>query len=66
MVSLEIVAVAVVIDLGEIPWSNLSWVVIPVLLTVGFDSMAVFVSSLIVTGDVDCSATESEAVVEGV
>lgn len=44
MVSLEIVAVAVVIDLGEIPWSNLSWVVIPVLLTVGFDSMAVFVS----------------------
>ena len=44
MVSLEIVAVAVVIDLEEIPWSNLSWVVIPVLLTVGFDSMAVFVS----------------------
>lgn len=44
VVSLEIVAVAVVIDLGEIPWSNLSWVVIPVLLTVGFDSMAVFVS----------------------
>lgn len=44
VVSLEIVAVTVVIDSAEIPWSNLSWVVIPVLLTVGFDSMAVFVS----------------------
>lgn len=44
VVFLEIVAVAVVINSEEIPWSNLSWVVIPVLLTVGCDSMVVFAS----------------------
>ena len=44
VVFLEIVAVAVVINSEKIPWSNLSWVVIPVLLTVGFDSMVVFAS----------------------
>lgn len=44
VVFLEIVAVAVAINSEEIPWSNLSWVVIAVLLTVGCDSMVVFAS----------------------